>query len=101
MWRQYTELLEPDLIQVKYEDLVTDVETTCRRILEFLDLPWHPAILEHERTARDRGYISTASYNQVTRPLYAEATNRWRRYRNEMQPVLPVLEPWISYFDYD
>ena len=101
LWRQYTELLEPDMIQVKYEDLVTDVETSCRSILDYLDLPWHPNLLEHERTARDRSYIGTASYNQVTRPLYAEATNRWQRYRNEMQPVLPVLEPWINYFDYD
>ena len=100
LWRQYTDLLDLDLIQVKYEDLVTDIEATCRKILEFIELPWHPGILEHERTARDRSYIGTASYNQVTQPLYSEAANRWRRYRDKMQPVLPVLEPWSSYFGY-
>ena len=100
LWRQYTGLLPLNVLQVKYEDLVTDAETTCRRILDFLDMPWHPGILEHERTARERPLIGTASYNQVTRPLYTEAQGHWRRYRAEMKPVLPALEPWISYFGY-
>ena len=100
LWRQYTDLLEPNMIQVKYEDLITDVEATCRPILDFLGTSWHPGLLEHERTARDRPLIGTASYNQVTRALYTEAQGRWQRYRDEMQAVLPVLEPWIRYFDY-
>ena len=100
LWRQYTGLLQLNVLQVKYEDLVTDAETTCRQILDFLEMPWHPGILEHERTALDRSLISTASYNQVTRPLYTEAQGRWQRYRAALEPVLPVLEPWISYFGY-
>jgi len=100
LWRQYIDLLQLDVLQVKYEDLVADAETACRQILDFLEMPWHPGILEHERTARDRPLIGTASYNQVTRPLYTEAQGRWRRYRTELEPVLPVLEPWISYFEY-
>ena len=101
LWRQYTGLLQLNVLQVKYEDLVTDAETTCRQILDFLEMPWHPGILEHERTALDRSLISTASYNQVTRPLYTEAQGRWQRYRAELEPVLPVLKPWISYFGYE
>lgn len=100
LWRQYTELLQLNVVQVKYEDLIADAETTCRRILDFLEMPWHPGILEHERTARERPLIGTASYNQVTRPLYTEAQGRWQRYRREMEAALPVLEPWISYFEY-
>ncbi|MCY3752102.1 MAG: sulfotransferase [Gammaproteobacteria bacterium] len=100
LWRQYTGVLQLNVLQVKYEDVVADAETTCGRILNFLDMPWHPGILEHQRTARERPLIGTASYNQVTRPLYTEAQGRWLRYRREMEPVLPVLEPWISYFEY-
>ena len=101
LWRQYTGLLQLNVLQVKYEDLVTDAETTCRQLLDFLEMPWHPGILEHERTALDRSLISTASYNQVTRPLYTEAQGRWQRYRAALEPVLPVLEPWIGYFGYE
>ncbi len=101
LWRQYTDTLQLNVLQVKYEELIADVESTCRRITDFLEMPWHPGILEHERTAMDRPLIGTASYNQVTRPLYAEAQGRWQRYRAEMQAVLPVLEPWIRYFEYE
>ena len=101
MWRQYAEVLQLNVLQIKYEDLIADVETACRSLLDFLEIPWHPDILEHEQTARERPYIGTASYNQVTQPLYSEATNRRQRYRNEMQSVLPVLEPLIRYFEYE
>ena len=100
LWRQYTGTLQLNVLQVKYEDLIAEVESTCRRITDFLEMPWHPGILEHERTAGDRPLIGTASYNQVTRPLYTEARERWQRYRAEMQAVLPVLEPWMRYFEY-
>lgn len=100
LWRQYTDLLPLNVLQVKYEDLIADTEPTCRRILNFLDMPWHADILAHERSARERPLIGTASYNQVTRPIYSEAQGRWRRYQAAMQPVLPVLEPWINYFGY-
>ena len=101
LWRRYTGLLQLNVLQVKYEDLIADAEATCRRILDFLELPWHPGILEHERSAGDRPLIGTASYDQVTRPLYTEAQGRWQRYRAEMAPALPILEPWIRYFDYE
>ena len=100
LWRQYTDILQLNVLQVKYEDLITDVEATCRQIMGFLEMPWHPGILEHERTARNRPLIGTASYNQVTRSLYTEAQGRWQRYHTKMQAVLPVLGPWIRYFDY-
>ena len=100
LWRQYTDLLPLKVLQVKYEDLIADTEPTCRRILKFLDMPWHPDILAHERSARERPLIGTASYDQVTRPIYRAAQGRWRRYQTAMQPVLPALQPWINYFGY-
>ena len=89
-----------DVIEVKYEDLVADIESSCRRVLEFIDAPWHPGILDHQRTARNRPYIRTASYNQVVRPLYSEASGRWLRYREHIEQVLPLLEPWVERLGY-
>ena len=89
LWVRYTEVLELDAIEVKYENLVGNVEATCRPVLEFLGLPWHPGILDHERTARNRPYIRTASYDQVIEPVHTRASGRWRRYREFLEPVLP------------
>ena len=101
LWEQYQAVLKLNVLEVKYEDLIADVEKTCRPILDFIQAPWHPGLLDHEQTARNRPLIRTASYNQITRPLYSEAKGRWLRYRREMQPALPALEPWIKHFKYE
>ena len=100
LWVRYTEVLELDAIEVRYENLVENVEATCRPVLDFLGLSWHPGILDHERTARSRPYIRTASYDQVIEPVHSRASGRWLRYREYLEPVLPTLQPWIERFGY-
>jgi hypothetical protein len=39
--------------EVRYEDLVHDTEPTLRRLLDFLDEPWDPAVLAHDTTPHD------------------------------------------------
>lgn len=101
LWRQQVEALKPKLIQVKYESLIDDPEQTCRPVLDFIGATWRPELLDHQRAARERAFISTPSYNQVIQPLYSQAKGRWRRYSKELAPVLPILEPWRRYFGYD
>jgi len=43
---------------------------------------------------------ATPSYRQVTRDLYKGAIGRWRAYRQELAPVLPVLAPFAAEFGY-
>ena len=100
LWTQLAEVLDLKVIEVRYEHLVAGLERTCRPVLEFMGVPWHPGVLDHQATARSRPYIRTASYNQVNQPLYAGATGRWRKYRAYLEPILPVLEPWMERFGY-
>lgn len=100
LWTCYEETLGLEVCTLRYEDLVADVEGSCRALLDSLGMAWHPNVLAHERTARSRPLIRTASYNQVTRPVSTEAVERWRRYAQVLEPVLPVLEPWIERFGY-
>ncbi len=58
------------------------------------------AVLDHESTARARGLITTASYSQVTEPIYKRASGRWQRYREHLAPILPTLAPWAEKFGY-
>ena len=44
----------PHYLEVRYEDLVTDTESILRRICEFVDLPWDPAMLSYHETAGER-----------------------------------------------
>lgn len=84
---------------VRYEDLVDDFEGTARAACEFLGLEWSAEMLEFAERARSRG-ISTPSAAQVARGLNREGQGAWRRYRDQMASVLPLLEPWVERFGY-
>jgi hypothetical protein len=86
--------------EVRYESLVDDFEGTTRAVCEFVWLDWTEEMTDFAAKAKARG-ISTPSAAQVARGLNREGQGAWRRYRDEMAPVLPVLEPWVKRFDYD
>ncbi len=85
---------------VVYENVVGDRESELRSLLDFLDLEWSDDVLDHESTALSRGRIKTASYAQVAQPIYSQAAGRWTNFRTHLEPVLPVLEPWVAKFGY-
>ena len=85
---------------VCHEELLRDFEGTSRSACDFLDLEWSPALADFAATARSRA-ISTPSASQLTRGLSADGKGAWRRYREQMAPVLPVLEPWVKRFGYE
>ena len=84
---------------VRYESLVEDFEGSARAVCDFLDLNWDPVMSDVAATARSRG-ITTPSAAQLARGLNREGQGTWRRYREQMAPVLPVLEPWVERFGY-
>jgi Flp pilus assembly protein TadD len=100
-WLRAREILPLDVHTVRYEDMVQDLEAELRPLIAFLGLDWDDALLDHQRTARDRGYIRTPSYAQVTEKVYTRSSGRWEAYRKHMEPILPILAPWIERFGYD
>lgn len=99
-WERARELLPLNVHTVVYERLVEDVEAEVRPLFDFLRLDWRDEALDHVSTARGRGLITTASYAQVTEPIYKRAAGRWQRYRRHLEPVLPALAPWAEAFGY-
>jgi tetratricopeptide (TPR) repeat protein len=99
-WQRSRDVLPLAVSGLRYEELVAAPEPVMRPLIDFLGLDWDPALLDHQATATARGLISTPSYNQVTRSLYREASGRWRRYREQLAPVLPMLEPWAVRLGY-
>jgi len=82
---------------VRYEDVIDGQEEKVREMLEFVGAPFDPACLAfHE----NRRYARTASYAQVTEKLYDRSRFRYRAYRNELAPVMPMLEPIIRTLGY-
>lgn len=101
LWRQYVQVLpDLDLQIIRYEELVDDPPAVIRRLLDFLELDWDPAVLDHVQTARRKGRINTPSYHQVAQPIYHHARYRWWAYRAFLAPYFDALRPWVGLFGY-
>jgi len=82
---------------VRYEDLVADQEIQVRGLLDFIGAPFHVATLAFHENAR---YARTASYAQVTEPLYTRSVHRYRNYLKHLEPIIPILKPAIDRLGY-
>jgi tetratricopeptide (TPR) repeat protein len=84
-------------LRVRYEDVIDNQEARVRDMLDFVGAPFDPRCLAfHE----NRRYARTASYAQVTEKLYDRSRYRYRAYRDELAPVIPVLEPTMRRLGY-
>lgn len=84
-----------------YEHLVADPAGVLQPLVEFLGLEWRPELLDHRASAAQRSAIKTPSYASVSEPLSKRPSGRWRRYRKQLEPVLPILLPWAERLGYD
>jgi tetratricopeptide (TPR) repeat protein len=99
-WTSSENLLPLDVHRVRYERMVDDLESEMRPVLAFLNIGWDPKVLDNIGSAARRTHIRTASYSQVTEPIYRRSAGRWTRYRDQMAPVLPILAPWAERMGY-
>jgi Flp pilus assembly protein TadD len=83
---------------VEYSRLVGDFDATTRALADFVGAPWTEEVRDFSTTAASR-QIRTPSASQVRRSLY-DGTGQWIRYQKYLEPVLPLLAPWIERFGY-
>lgn len=100
-WHRAGELLPVKAHAVRYERLVEDARGELAPLVEWLGLAWNDRLLAHEDTAKDRGRVRTASYAQIGERLYTRARGRWRRYADQLAPVMPILAPWAERMGYE
>ncbi|KRB82611.1 sulfotransferase [Sphingomonas sp. Root710] len=99
-WGKARALFDAPVHEVVYERLVLDPARELRPLFAWLGLAWPDDGVDHQQAARARGAVSTASYSQVTEPIYSRSSGRWTRYRKHLEPILPVLAPWVDRFGY-
>lgn len=97
-------LIKPRLsmksLQVRYEDTVSDFDTYARKLIEFMGLEWHDDVLSFQKKASEK-FVSTPSFRAVTEKVNTKAVGRHKRYGNALDPVLPVLAPFVREFGYE
>ncbi len=86
-WRA---VLPETILDVRYEDVVEDLETMARRLIDFCGLPWDDACLSFHETERP---VHTASVARVRKPIYKSSLGRWRRYERHLGDLVEALGP--------
>ena len=84
-------------LAIRYEDVIDGQEAALRAMLKFIGAPYDRRCLDFHQNRR---YARTASYAQVTEKLYDRSRYRYRAYRDELAPAIPILEPIIARLGY-
>lgn len=95
-YRKYAELMAHwravlpagSMLEIRYEDVVADLEASARLLIAHCGLDWHPDCVAFHKTQRP---IRTASASQVRRPIYRTSEGRWRAYEDHLGPLLAEL----------
>jgi tetratricopeptide (TPR) repeat protein len=87
--RHWRDVLSGRVIEVEYEQLVTDQECQTRRLLEALELPFEEECLHFEQNAAP---IATASSVQVREKVHTRSVNKWKRFKQQLDPLRAQLE---------
>ena len=97
-FRDYVRLIDhlegitPDaILQIRYEDVVDDVDAQTRRMLAFLDLEYDPSCVDFHLS---KDPVATASSEQVRRPLNRSGIGSWRNYAPWLEPLREALGPY-------
>ena len=101
-WLSIRDSLSLQWIELRYEDVINDLEGQFRPIFAKMGLEWSNECSEFYRHSQHKiKIIKTPSFVQVTRPLYNSSANRWRNYEKHLVSIMPNLKPYIESFGYD
>jgi hypothetical protein len=100
-WFRQVEVFGPQVFEWRYEAVVGDPDSHLARLAAFLEITDASPMARFADHARNKRFISTPSYAQVTQGIHAGAVGRWRGYRDRFEPVLPLLRPVIDRLGYD
>lgn len=89
LMKHWKQVLSIPIIDVSYENLVANQENISRELIEFCGLDWMDECLNFHKTKR---LVTTASYDQVRKPIYKKSVSRWKNYEVQIEPLRKALK---------
>jgi len=88
LMRHWDAVLPGRVLRVHYEDVVEDLDSSVRRMLDHCGLPFEPRCLAFHETLRS---VRTPSSEQVRRPIGRDGLDQWRNYAPWLEPLRDAL----------
>ena len=77
------------ILNIQYEDVVSNTENEIKKLLKFCDLPWENQCLEFYKTKRA---IKTVSSAQARKPIYRSSIKSYKNYESFLGEYLNKLK---------
>jgi hypothetical protein len=100
LWRTMSERMPNPRMELRYEDLVGDLDAVSRRVLEFLGVSWDERVLRFNEHARGK-LVRSPTYAEVAKPVFKTAVGRWRNYQKYLEPWVETLTPFLRDYGYE
>jgi len=84
----WDEVIPGYVLRVQHEDVVANLETQVRRMLDFCGVPFEESCLEFHKTERN---VRTPSSEQVRQPIFSTALEQWKNYEPWLEPLKQAL----------
>ncbi|MES2683850.1 MAG: sulfotransferase [Pseudomonadota bacterium] len=88
MMRHWHAVMPGQILDVHYEDLVTEPERESRRLFDWCGLQWDASVLE---TSTKKAAFATASAAQVREPVHRRSINSALKHREGLEPLIRKL----------
>jgi len=89
LMNHWKKVLPMDILEISYEETVSDLQGTTTKLLQHLELEWQDQCLSFYDTKR---HVFTASQEQVDKPIYTTSSERWKNYEKHIQPLIDELK---------
>jgi tetratricopeptide (TPR) repeat protein len=76
------------ILRVHHEDVVADLESSVRRLLDYCGLPFEPGCIQFHKTQRS---VRTPSSEQVRQPIFRDGLDQWKTYEPWLTPLKTTL----------
>jgi tetratricopeptide (TPR) repeat protein len=99
-YKDYVELMDHwdkvlpgKVLRVQYEDVVADLDTQVRRILDYCGLDFEDSCISFHETERS---VRTPSSEQVRQPIYQSGVDQWKNFEANLEPLKKALGPVLK-----
>lgn len=94
-YRLYKDLMEfwkkklpEEIYNLSYEKLIENQISETQKLLKFCNLSWDENCLKpHE----NKKIVSTASLEQIRKPIYSDSVQKWKKYENELSELKKII----------
>ena len=98
-WRRLRDVIPSGWLEIRYENLVSNLPAEAERVLHFLDLPWTAEVLNYRERLQNKP-VSSPTYEAVSKQIYTSAIGRWKHYEKHFGTALDRLQPLVRAFGY-